>query len=260
MHRPVGEYSKGMTRRLGLAQALINDPEFLILDEPTSGLDPIGTRQVKDLILELGRRGKTILLSSHLLADVEDVCDRIVILYGGKIRAQGTADELLADTDHTVIRTPRLEPETISRIEHVLEGENIGIESVQTPRQRLEELFMSIVEQARAEQIETSGAVHGGETAKFLRAEDGEREGEGLIDSLLREDEHHPAQVAAPAAAAAAAASEENVLSELLEDEDEAPVRAVEVGDVPEAPEGVDSDVIDTLLETDEKGREGGGA
>ncbi len=86
-HRPLGEFSKGMTRRIGLAQALINDPDFLILDEPTSGLDPIGTRQVKDLIIELGRRGKTILLSSHLLADVEDVCDRMVMLYAGKIRA-----------------------------------------------------------------------------------------------------------------------------------------------------------------------------
>src|SRR5690606_1843087 len=102
-HRPVGEYSKGMTRRLGLAQALINDPELLILDEPTSGLDPIGTRQVKDLLLELGRRGKTILLSSHLLSEVEDVCDRMVILYGGKIRAQGTTDELLRDTRKTVL-------------------------------------------------------------------------------------------------------------------------------------------------------------
>ena len=89
-HRPIGEFSKGMTRRIGLAQALVNDPDLLILDEPTAGLDPIGTRQVKNLILELGKRGKTILLSSHLLADVEDVCDRMVMLYAGRIRAQGT--------------------------------------------------------------------------------------------------------------------------------------------------------------------------
>ena len=84
-YRVVGEFSKGMARRLGIAQALINDPELLILDEPTSGLDPIGTRQVKDLLVDLRRRGKTVLLSSHLLADVEDVCDRMVILYGGKL-------------------------------------------------------------------------------------------------------------------------------------------------------------------------------
>ena len=91
-HRPIGEYSKGMMRRIGIAQALVNDPEFLILDEPTSGLDPLGTRQVKDLLLDLKSRGKTILLSSHLLADVEDVCDRMVILYGGKVRAEGTSE------------------------------------------------------------------------------------------------------------------------------------------------------------------------
>jgi ABC-2 type transport system ATP-binding protein len=90
--RPVREYSKGMQRRIGIAQALINDPDFLILDEPTTGLDPIGTRQVKDLIIELGRRGKTVLLSSHLLADVEDCVDRMVILYGGAIRAEGTCE------------------------------------------------------------------------------------------------------------------------------------------------------------------------
>src|SRR5204862_5242092 len=94
-HRQVREYSKGMQRRIGIAQALINDPEFLILDEPTTGLDPIGSRQIKDLILELGRRGKTILLSSHLLADVEDVVDRMVILYGGRKRAEGTCEDLL---------------------------------------------------------------------------------------------------------------------------------------------------------------------
>ena len=89
--RPVREYSKGMQRRIGLAQALINDPEFLILDEPTTGLDPIGTRQVKDLIIELGRRGKTVLLSSHLLSDVEDCVNRMVILYGGKLREEGAS-------------------------------------------------------------------------------------------------------------------------------------------------------------------------
>jgi len=88
--RAVGEFSKGMQRRIGLAQALINDPDLVILDEPTSGLDPIGCREVKDLIIALARRGKTVILSSHLLSDVEDVCDRVVIYYGGKIQAMGT--------------------------------------------------------------------------------------------------------------------------------------------------------------------------
>jgi len=93
--RMVGEFSKGMQRRIGLAQALINDPDLVILDEPTSGLDPIGCREVKDLILALARRGKTVILSSHLLADVEDVCDRVVIYYGGSIHAIGTLKEYL---------------------------------------------------------------------------------------------------------------------------------------------------------------------
>ena len=96
-HRRVGEFSKGMARRIGLAQAMINDPAFLVLDEPTSGLDPIGCREVKDLILALKKRGKTVLITSHLLSDVEDICDRVIVLYGGQIRAEGALDELLAD-------------------------------------------------------------------------------------------------------------------------------------------------------------------
>ena len=84
-NRPVGEFSKGMSRRIGLAQAMINDPSLLILDEPTSGLDPLGCREVKDLIHMLKRRGKTVIVTSHLLSDIEDVCDRVIILYGGRI-------------------------------------------------------------------------------------------------------------------------------------------------------------------------------
>ena len=186
-HRSAGEFSKGMARRLGLAQALVNDPELLILDEPTSGLDPLGTRQVKDLILELGRRGKTILLTSHLLADVEDVCSRMVILYGGRIRAQGTSTELLADSRHTLIRAPRLNDATIKAIDETLHRlQGVGIDSVSAPRQSLEELFLDIVEKARAEQIATSGAQSGGQIASFLQgeAESGPR-GAEVVDRLV---------------------------------------------------------------------------
>jgi len=95
--RRIGEYSKGMARKVGLAQALINDPELLILDEPTSGLDPVACRQVKDLVLTLARRGKTIVLASHLLADVQDVCDRIAILCDGRIQVQGAVSDMLKD-------------------------------------------------------------------------------------------------------------------------------------------------------------------
>ena len=255
-HRSVGEFSKGMARRIGLAQALINDPDFLILDEPTSGLDPIGTRQVKDLIIELGKRGKTILLSSHLLADVEDVCDRMVMLYGGMIRAQGTADELLSDTEHTVIQTPRLKVETISKIESIIqELEGKAIEKVYAPRQRLEQLFMEIVEQARRDQIETSGAVHGGATALFLQAEPSD--GDALIDSLLLEESDKPKAreilvEQSPSADQIDDDTREEVLSELIKEKNsEFKPRVEEVGELPEAPQDVDGSMIDSLLSGD---------
>ena len=116
----MGEFSKGMQRRIGLAQALINDPDLVILDEPTAGLDPIGCREVKNLILALARRGKTVILSSHLLADVEDVCDRVMIYYGGRIQAMGTLKELLARPDSLRITTPVLSRETLERVLNVI--------------------------------------------------------------------------------------------------------------------------------------------
>ena len=122
-YRPVGELSKGMQRKVGLAQALINDPDFLILDEPTSGMDPIATASVKRLIKILAARGKTILLCSHLLPDVEDVCERAAIMFGGKILETGTIDQLLVQQDRTTIRTSQLAPDTIEKIEQVLATE-----------------------------------------------------------------------------------------------------------------------------------------
>ncbi|MCH8824226.1 MAG: ABC transporter ATP-binding protein [Planctomycetes bacterium] len=251
-HRPIGEFSKGMTRRIGIAQALINDPDFLILDEPTSGLDPIGTRQVKDLIIEMGKRGKTVLLSSHLLGDVEDVCDRMVMLYGGKIRAQGTVDELLSDTQSTVIQTPRLAPETIVLIEQVIEkAEGKAIDSVKAPRQRLEEFFMELVEQARHEQVATSGVVHGGSTAEFLRAE--EAEGGDLIESLVsdQEDAALVKQVEQIEDKQAKIQEEQRdeVLAELLSDNVPEPSSATPIRvEAPKPPQDVDASVIDSLL------------
>jgi ABC-2 type transport system ATP-binding protein len=84
--RILKEYSKGMRQRIGLAQALINDPQLVILDEPTSGLDPLGTRWMKDLILDLRAQGKTVIMCTHRLEDVQDVCDRIAILYEGELQ------------------------------------------------------------------------------------------------------------------------------------------------------------------------------
>lgn len=201
--RQVREYSKGMQRRIGIAQALINDPDFLILDEPTTGLDPIGTRQVKDLIIELGRRGKTVLLSSHLLADVEDCVDRMIVLYGGNKRAEGTCESLLESQNRTTIETDSLDDQTIAEIDEVIRRRTGGDKSVRRitrPRQTLEELFLDIVERARQEQVATSGATHGGETASFLKG-DGDS-GRSLIDRLVVGEEEQP--ISDPAKVAAA--------------------------------------------------------
>jgi len=191
--RPIGEYSKGMQRRIGLAQALINDPDFLILDEPTSGLDPIGIRQVKDLILHLGTRGKTILLSSHLLADVEDVCDYMVVLYGGRKQQEGARGDLLTTHDRTVIETEALDPARVEQIrKYIEETEHRQVLSIAPARQSLESLFLEIVDRAQSKKLETFGAKSGGQTAAFLRsgADDlsstGEVEGEALLEELTK--------------------------------------------------------------------------
>lgn len=148
--RQLKEYSKGMTRRIGLAQALINDPELVVLDEPTSGLDPIGTREIKDLILKLKNEGKTVLMCSHLLADVQDVCDRIAILHQGELKEMGRVDNLLAVKDATQIRSTGLSEEAVAEVRAVIEkhgGEVLGTDHPQTT---LEELFLSIVQDSEA--------------------------------------------------------------------------------------------------------------
>jgi ABC-2 type transport system ATP-binding protein len=170
--RVIGEFSKGMQRRIGLAQALINDPDLVILDEPTSGLDPIGCREVKDLILALARRGKTVILSSHLLADVEDVCDRVVIYYGGKIQAMGALKELLAKPDTLRITTPVLSRETLERVLEIIRHDAAADQvRVDNPTQNLESYFLDVVQQARRAATETSGSVSGARVAAYLRAD-----------------------------------------------------------------------------------------
>ncbi|HEV2455919.1 MAG TPA: ABC transporter ATP-binding protein [Verrucomicrobiae bacterium] len=168
--RPVGEFSKGMQRRIGLAQALINDPDLVILDEPTAGLDPIGCREVKDLIIALARRGKTVILSSHLLSDVEDVCDRVVIYYGGKIQAAGTLKELLSEPDTLRITTPVLPRPTLERVLEIIRKDAANGEvRVDNPTQNLESYFLAVVEKARQAAHETSGAQSGARVAAYLR-------------------------------------------------------------------------------------------
>src|SRR5438132_1050161 len=148
--RQLREYSKGMTRRIGLAQALINNPELILLDEPTSGLDPIGTREMKDLILKLRDEGKTILLSSHLLADVQDVCDRIAILHQGELKELGRVDSLLKIRDVTQIRAEKLSKEAQAEILAVIGRHGGKVLGVENPTTTLEDLFLSIVQESEA--------------------------------------------------------------------------------------------------------------
>ena len=184
-NRTVGTFSKGMARRIGLAQALINDPDLLILDEPTTGLDPIGTRQIKDLILELAGRGKTILLCSHLLADVEDVCDRIAILYGGKIQTEGDVGDLLRHSDKTEITTGRLSEQALDKIKRVLADEHAEC-VIDSPMTKLETFFIDIVAAAERQAVPTSGAVSKTGLSEFLSAKSDEQSRKvAIIDQLV---------------------------------------------------------------------------
>ena len=210
--RHVGEFSKGMQRRIGLAQALINDPDLVVLDEPTSGLDPIGCREIKDLILTLAERGKTVILSSHLLADVEDVCDRAMILYGGRVQAIGTMKELLSDQDATRITSPALSRETMDQVLKLIREDTQSQEvRVDNPTQNLENLFLNIVEQARLQESETSGATSGHRVAEYLRGDASENKADRVLDHLTRSDEPAPGQ--APAPKPATPAVDENKLA-----------------------------------------------
>ncbi len=205
--RSVGEFSKGMQRRIGLAQALINDPDLVILDEPTSGLDPIGCREVKDLILALARRGKTVILSSHLLSDVEDVCDRVVIYYGGRIQAMGTLRELLATPDAVRITTPALPRETMERVLALIR-QDVAADKVRidTPTQNLESYFLDVVQKARQAAAETSGATSGARVAAYLRAGSDERPpAEKILERLTLPPAAQPAVQPQPAAPAVSA-------------------------------------------------------
>ena len=148
--RQLKEYSKGMTRRIGLAQALINDPELIVLDEPTTGLDPIGTREMKDLIVRMRDQGKTILMCSHLLADVQDVCDRIAILHQGELKEMGAVENLLSVRDITQIQAKGLSDDAQQQIRKIIEGDQADLVSMENPTTTLEDLFLGIVRDSKA--------------------------------------------------------------------------------------------------------------
>ena len=262
-NRPVGEFSKGMMRKVGLAQALINDPEFLILDEPTSGMDPIATNDVKKVIRQLRDRGKTILLCSHLLADVQDVCDRVAMMYGGKIRREGGLDGLLQVQDKTTITTSTLSNISDEQIVAVLEKLGITDVALDHPRRTLEQVFLEMVDEAQREGIQTFGARSGRDVAAFLQGEEGEadsakrveQEREVLIESLVSGEPDAPAppvEQDKPEQPKPVQPSEsESVLSDLTGDKPAEPQKPKPPAAPPkptDAKPDADSGVIDDLL------------
>jgi ABC-2 type transport system ATP-binding protein len=148
--RQLKEYSKGMTRRIGLAQALINEPDLLVLDEPTTGLDPLGSREMKDLILRLRDQGKTILMCSHQLADVEDVCDRIAILHQGELKELGRVDSLLKVRDVTEVHAKGLSEDAKREIAEIVQRHGGELLQIDNPTTTMEDLFLDIVRESDA--------------------------------------------------------------------------------------------------------------
>lgn len=173
--RKLGTYSKGMQQRIGLAQALVNEPDLVVLDEPTDGLDPVGRREVREILVRIRDQGKTVFLNSHLLGEVERVCDRVAILVAGKIVKQGTIDELTAGSEHYEIEiesglpkdleahlpsgeavelsgwTVRINTGNAAKIQPIIDalrGQGLVIHAVRPVRQSLEDFFIQVVSDA----------------------------------------------------------------------------------------------------------------
>ncbi|MCC9641532.1 ABC transporter ATP-binding protein [Rhodopirellula sp. JC740] len=174
-HRQLKEYSKGMTRRVGLAQALINDPDLILLDEPTTGLDPIGTREMKDLILGLRDQGKTVLLCSHQLADVQDVCDRVAILHQGELKELGRVSDLLKVQDVTEVHASGLSDAAKSEIAEVIARHGGTVQSIDNPTATMEDLFLNIVRESEAR----PGARRVSQSPEAASANDGSSDSDG---------------------------------------------------------------------------------
>ncbi|MBL9160566.1 MAG: ABC transporter ATP-binding protein [Verrucomicrobiales bacterium] len=149
-NRRLGGYSKGMLQRIGLAQSLVQNPRLVILDEPTAGVDPIGSRQIRDLILRLRDEGYTVFLCSHLLEQVQEVCDRVGILFQGRMRREGRLEELIAIEEQTALTLEGASPELLARVHELVAAEpGAKIVSEGHPRTSLEHLFIQIAERSR---------------------------------------------------------------------------------------------------------------
>lgn len=149
--RRLGGYSKGMLQRIGLAQAIVQDPKLVILDEPTAGVDPIGSRQIRDLVFELRRQGKTVFLCSHLLEQVQEVCDRVGIVHEGEMVREGKLDELLSIDTQSEIIVENASPQLLARIQDEIEADaKASLVSAGQPRTTLESLFLKETKSGRA--------------------------------------------------------------------------------------------------------------
>ncbi|MDQ3198470.1 MAG: ABC transporter ATP-binding protein [Verrucomicrobiota bacterium] len=146
--RRLGGYSKGMLQRIGLAQALIQEPKLVVLDEPTAGVDPAGSREIRDLILDLKRRGITVLLSSHLLAQVQEICDRVGILANGVLVREGRVEDLLAIENQTELILENATPEVLAQISALLEKSSTRLVEQRQPQTTLEGLFLDATKPA----------------------------------------------------------------------------------------------------------------
>jgi ABC-2 type transport system ATP-binding protein len=144
-HRRVGTYSKGMLQRIGLAQALVHDPRLIILDEPTAGVDPVGSAEISELILKLKKQGKTVLITSHLLAQIEDICDRVAILDKGRLIVEGAVNDLVGLRDRQSLIVDSLPPEELDELRGWLAARGHVLNAVEQPRTRLDQLFLSKV-------------------------------------------------------------------------------------------------------------------
>ncbi|MDH4409147.1 MAG: ABC transporter ATP-binding protein [Verrucomicrobiales bacterium] len=149
-NRRLGGYSKGMLQRIGLAQSLVQNPRLVILDEPTAGVDPIGSRHIRDLIMRLRDEGYTVFLCSHLLEQVQEVCDRVGILFQGRMRKEGRLEELIAIEDQTTLTLEGASPELLARLHELVASEpDARIVAEGHPRTSLEHLFIQIAERSR---------------------------------------------------------------------------------------------------------------
>jgi ABC-2 type transport system ATP-binding protein len=142
--RRVGGFSKGMLQRIGLAQALIQDPGLVVLDEPTAGVDPAGSHQIRDLILDLKKRGKTVLLTSHLLEQVQEICDRVGIMARGEMIREGSLDDLVRVKNQTEFVIENASPELAAQIQNLVAQSPARLVATRQPERSLESVFLEL--------------------------------------------------------------------------------------------------------------------